>query len=214
MKNSLAKELEKNQSEIVIDRRVYSEEEIIANIARLMKKTAPTKLLHNNDEMIEHVINACNMSDERQRYEYIYDVICDYLDKAFARYNYCQFVNDVCISGQANDSHYHAFGCCFIKPRNNPLQRVGRYFLRRQGVLFLNVQQPTKCPHLAGKDCQIKAIACKLFTCNYLQKQGINFNVDDFVLLRAFLNNRQKRILQYSFYHDKQDVIDQLIKFS
>ena len=47
----------------------------------------------------------------------------------------------------------------------------------------------TPCEHLKEDyTCGSKCIACKLFTCDYLEKKGIKFKIKDILLLNVFFN--------------------------
>ncbi len=199
---------------LIIDCQKHNKNKIINSINNLLKFDKQVQFINCHDQELIMLAEVINLQDIKKRYEYIYDVVCDYLDEQFQKNNYCQFVNDVCVSGQYRNSQYKEFGCCYIYPRQNWMAKLAKKFMKNQGVLLLDVTSPTICPHLSGKDCRIKALSCKLFTCRYLQKKGVSFAIDDFWLLKKFFNKRQKTILQYSFYHDKEKVINQLLKYT
>ncbi len=214
MKKELKQDIKKNKQDIlIIDVEKYGKKNVVANFPEFIKLQKKVKFSNHQDVNFDCFANACNIFEKQKQYEYIYDVICDYLDEQFQKNNHCQFSSNVCISGRNKDSHYYFSGCCHIYPRNNWYCKIIKKILKRQGILTLNLSKSTKCPHLSGKECQIKAISCKLFTCQYLKKQKIDYKIDDFWLLKYFFNKRQKQILQYSFYHDKEEIIKQLLKY-
>ena len=134
-----------------------------------------------------YTINAVNIKDIKQRYNYIYDVVCNYLDKEFNERNICNFKDNKCISVR-NNSHCKESenGCCYG---------------RKRGL----------CKNLKNGKCNIKSISCKLFTCRYLKKNKIKYKINDIPLLKFFVNNRQKFIINNSIFKDKPEIIDLLI---
>ena len=147
--------------------------------------------LNNYEEISDkiHCIHALNIKDLKKRYNYIYDVVCDYLDSEFNQNNICDFINDRCISVRNNGHCPESLhGCCY--GRNRKL-----------------------CKHNINNKCGIKSISCKLFTCKYLRKKGIKFNINSIPLLKIFFNYKQKEILEYSLFTDKEEVIQLLLKY-
>lgn len=147
---------------------------------------------NNNDEDIEFKklsIKTANIKDIKKRYNYIYDEVCNYLDKKFNDENICEFNNNKCISVR-NNSHCKESlnGCC--------------YGIKR-GL----------CKNFKEGKCTIKSISCKLFTCRYLKRNNIKFKVNDIPLLKYFFNRKQKFIIDTSIFKDKQEIINLLIKY-
>lgn len=133
-------------------------------------------------------IHAINIKNIKERYSYIYDVVCDYLDEEFNYKNICGFENNICLSVK-NKGHCHESknGCCYG---------------RNRGL----------CKNFINRKCQIKSISCKLFTCRYLKKQNIRYKVNDIPLLRYFFNIKQKYIIDTSIFKGKEEIIKLLIK--
>lgn len=133
-------------------------------------------------------IHAVNIKNIKERYSYIYDVVCDYLDEEFNYKNICGFENNICLSVK-NNGHCHESknGCCYG---------------RNRGL----------CKNFINGKCQIKSISCKLFTCRYLKKQNIRYKVNDIPLLRYFFNIKQKYIIDTSIFKGKEEIIKLLIK--
>lgn len=143
-----------------------------------------------DDELIQiiYFVNAINIKNLEERYSYIYDIVCDYLDNCFMSQNICNFKDDICV-GVLNKCHCpeSKYGCCYGTKR---------------GV----------CKHLIDKKCSIKSISCKMFTCRYLKRKGIRFKINDILLLKYFFNPIQKYILEYSLFTDKEEMIKRLLK--
>ena len=131
---------------------------------------------------------AANIKNLEKRYNYIYDIVCDYLDNEFQEKNICQFNNNKCI-GVTDGYHCKESvnGCCYG---------------RKRGL----------CKNFIDGKCNIKSISCKLFTCRYLKKNKIKYYSDNIPLLKYFFNKRQKTIIEDSIFIDKEQIINMLLK--
>ena len=134
-----------------------------------------------------HIEKALNIKNKKERYEYIYDVVCDYLDSNFYGKNLCEFKNNKCL-GDRNKKFEKSCGCCNGRDRGT-------------------------CKYLVDGRCSIKCMACKLFTCPSLKKKGIKFRVRDIPLLKYFFSLRQKEVLAYTIFTPKDEVIEKLIRY-
>lgn len=135
-----------------------------------------------------YIVHACNIKDIRMKYSYIYDIVCNYLDEAFEKNNWCDFKDNKCIAVRnKNHCSESLYGCCYGSKR---------------GV----------CKNLENKHCKIKSLSCKLFFCRYLKKEKKNIKINDIPLLKYFFNTKQKFVLEYSIFKDKDEIINLLIK--
>lgn len=137
-------------------------------------------------------INAVFYNNRFDRYNYIYDAACEHLDSFFYGKNLCDFKNDRCRNGEAKT----LTGCC------------GHFRVKWLGPITKNVI----CEHL-GKNghCEAKCIACKLFTCDYLQKKGIKFEIKDILLLDVFFNPLQKYFIKHKTFTPKEKILKLLM---
>lgn len=138
------------------------------------------------EEQLKIAIKIINIDDIFIRNEIIYDEICNYLKKDFISNNYCDFHNDKCVA-QRNHQFYpinRKNGCCFTRIR--------------------------KCPHLINGNCNIECLACRLFSCPYLSKRGIGYWANDFILLKAFFNKKQRKHLVFDFYEPKEKILKKI----
>ena len=169
----------------------------VKNVNRTIRKTKyyinlcdknnyKIKYLTNNKELkrIEKVIN---IKDINKRYNFIYDKVCDYIDKKYLTCNYCDFKDNVCVYYRSLNKMDHINGCCMQDFRG--------------GI----------CEHLKNNKCSIKSISCKLYSCPILRENKINFKMRDIPLIKYFFNIKQKYYIKYSFFKDKDYVIDKLI---
>ena len=125
-----------------------------------------------------------------EKYEYIYDTVCDFLDNEFICKNICEFKNDKCI---AKRNFNITCGCC-----------------RHYKSLFSN--QLIQCEYLINKRCSTKCLTCKMFTCNYIVKhKKIKYKIRDMFLLDKFFNPIQKIIILISYFTSKEKIIKRLL---
>ena len=158
---------------------------LIYNGKKIDEKYLKKDIKDNLRDMIT-IMHAINIKDKYKRYDYIYDTVCNYLDERI-KTNYCEFKDDVCLKYRIKNPN-HKNGCCECKGRG-------------------------KCKYLIDSVCTMKScMACKLFTCHTLKKKGINQNINDFVLTKYFFNNKEKDILQFSYWTPKEIVMEKLIK--
>lgn len=152
----------------------------------------------NNKRQHEFIlgINSIFYRTKRERYNYIYDTACDYLDGFFYGKNLCDFKDNKCGEKRNTTS---TTGCCH------------HYRIKCLGPLTKLVL----CEHLkADYTCGAKCIGCKLFTCDYLRKKGIKFRIRDILLLDTFFNPIQKYFIRYKVFTPKEKIIKILLFWS
>ncbi len=173
-------------------------------IHRYLKRKEIVHLIYKNNDIIDdtnidkfseikfkiQAIHAINIKNIKERYSYIYDVVCSYLDSEFKTKDICNFENNKCISVR-NNSHCSnsLHGCCYGKNRG-------------------------LCKNFINSKCNIKSISCKLFTCRYLKKNKIKYSINSIPLLKYFFNIKQKFILDTSIFKDKDEIINLLLRNS
>lgn len=138
-------------------------------------------------------INAILYKTRYERYNYIYDAVCNYLDSVFYGKNVCDFKDNQCGEKKGTTS---LIGCCHHY-KNKVLGPLTKF---------------VPCEHLKEDyTCGAKCIGCKLFTCDYLEKKGIKFKIKDIFLLRVFFNPIQKYFIKYMVYTPKEKVLKRLM---
>ena len=70
------------------------------------------------------------------------------------------------------------------------------------------------CKHLKNNSCSTRCISCKLFTCPYLWKQGVQLKLEDILLLNTFFSKRQKNVLTLSVFNTKEILMRRLLLFA
>lgn len=141
-------------------------------------------------------IKALLIKDVQQKYEYLYDEICNYLDEQFLKNNLCQFENDKCIYMKDTNK---LMGCCH------------HFKNKKYGIFYSN--KLILCEHfdLNKKQCSTKCVACKLLTCPHLKKQGITFTINNVYLIKYFFNIFQKLVLMTTFFTTKEKIIKKIM---
>ena len=152
----------------------------------------------NNIKQQEFIqaINTILFNTKYDRYEYIYDTVCDYLDGYFYNKNLCDFKDNKCGEKRNTKS---TIGCC----RHPKIMKLGP-LTRLVQCEYLNKENYT---------CDAKCISCKLFTCDYLEKKGIKFKIKDILLLDTFFNPIQKYYIKYMVFTSKEKIIKRILKF-
>lgn len=154
----------------------------------------------NEDEhdKIKAFFHVLLMEDARARYNYIYDRTCEKLDDIFRNKNLCDFKNDSCISQRMNKTKNKTMGCCYS------------FYYGKDGLPV----NTGLCKHLSEKGCKVKCLKCKMFTCRYLRKKGVKFELKDFLLLDTFLNKNQKKYLETAFFKTQDEIIEKWMEES
>lgn len=153
----------------------------------------------NNKKQTDFIsaINAISYNSRYERYNYIYDTVCDYLDSFFYGKNLCDFKNNKCGEKRNVESESN-IGCCH------------HYKIKLLGPLLPH--NFVSCEHLKEDyKCGAKCIGCKLFTCDYLQKKGIKFKIKEILLLDVFFNPLQKYFIKTMVFTPKEKVIKRLM---
>lgn len=182
-KNKILKKIKKireqkqfSQFEIIVDNYDENEEKNIMDIIRAIKI-----------EMLDTI---------EKRYNYIYDTVCNYLDKEFICKNICDFENNRCI---AKRDYNITCGCC-------------RHIKNKKLLLISN--KFVECEYLKNKQCTAQCLTCKLFTCDYIIKhKKIKYRIRNIFLLNYYFNPIQKLIILTSYFTTKDEIIKRLLKW-
>ncbi len=147
---------------------------------------------NHNDFIL--AINAIFYKTRYERYNYIYDTVCDYLDSFFYGKNLCDFKDNQCGEKKGTSS---VIGCC------------RHYKYKLLGPLCFKW---SICEHLTKEyKCGAKCIGCKLYTCDYLRSKGVVFKIKDILLLDVFFRPLQKYYIRYMLYTPKEKIIKRLM---
>ena len=145
-------------------------------------------LIVNDSKYLQDFIlclEAMQIKDRKEKYEYLYDKTCEYLDEQFSKYNYCDFNHDKCIANRNGTCRYQEMGCC----HSFKLSKFIPGMLTNERV----------CQYLSNKKCSTKNISCKLHCCGYLREKGIRFKTHEMLALECFFNQKQHDIINLNF---------------
>ena len=139
-------------------------------------------------------LNAIFYNTRYERYNYIYDTVCNYLDSFFYGKNLCDFKENQCGEKRNTTS---LTGCC-----HHYKNRFLGPFTKFVPCEYLNKNTYT---------CDAQCISCKLFTCDYLEKKGVKFRIKDILLLNTFFNPLQKYFIKFMVFTPKEKIIKRLM---
>ena len=165
------------------DEKIYNKTKIF-----LEKKNDP-----NIEDKLKAVEKVLDIKDKEKRLKYLYDLICDYLDKEFRNKNICGFKCDICVRRQdmidrgiKKDTYKN--GCCYSYMKHKD------------------------CIYLENGKCKTENIGCKLFTCHYLKKKGYKYKLNDIYLAKYFFNLRQKLYIENAIKMSREEVIKGILE--
>lgn len=156
------------------------------------------KSIYLND--IVNTFKANRIEDIEEKYRFIYNCVCDYLDSKFRGDNYCNFdSNDKCVANREGVSVHQTMGCCYEF-------EYGSFFSPQ---LIKNVRL---CRHMGHEVCLTRCITCKMFTCKYLKQKGIEFKCSNILLLDCFFTKKQHLILESNFFKTEDEILKKLLE--
>lgn len=184
--------IEKNKKQVGLKK---EEKIILGNIIGIEQQYANDILVAITIPLIENKID---------KYNYLYDNICWYLDNEFKTKNLCEFKNDKCIGVSKNSKN--CAGCCIHFPD------------KRFGGIYQSPKKMVVCEYLDTtsnkKGCTTKCIMCKMITCSAVRKKGSKFNVWNVLLLCYYFNLLQKWIVISSAFTKKEVILEKICKVS
>ena len=144
-------------------------------------------------EELKTFLKVVFIKDINEKNSYIYDLACDYFDNLFREKNLCAFKNDACSCQRACKTKHTTMGCCYAF-----------YYRKYDGIPVYTGE----CPHLTPTGCDTKCLGCKIFTCRYLKSLGYKFKSDDYFLLKVFLNKKQKKFTDTTYFKTKDEILE------
>lgn len=165
-------------------------------VEEINKKNENIHKLKNQYEYDIYVaVNTIQIDDKVQRYNYLYDEICYYLDHVCVPDNICEFKNNKCLAKRKTDV---LMGCCH------------HYSDKKFGMLYQKNMVP--CEYLGEKGCTTSAIGCKMFMCDEINKKGYKYTVYNVLLIRYFFNFIQKIIIKTGIFDSKENILNRIEK--
>ena len=159
-------------------------------------------IVGQDSKYIQDIVNVFRvllLNDQKQQYEFIYDITCQYLDSQFKNKNLCDFRNDQCIANRNKTTSHCDMGCCYSF----------EYAHFWEPTFIKNVKL---CKHFQNKSCSTTCISCKMFTCKDLRKNNIYFKINNLLLLDCFFDKKQHLVLKYNFFKTREQIIDKLLE--
>lgn len=130
------------------------------------------------------IATALNIKDEDKKYEYIFNKMCEILDSLSKQ---CDFKCNQCIANRLKLSKYNIDGCCYFS-------------------------KDGQCQFLVEKKCMKKSISCKLYMCDYIERQmKMRSLPKNYPLISYFFDRKQQEILQHSYKKNYEEIKNKLI---
>ena len=148
------------------------------------------------EEFVEYSICLLNYKSKNDKYNYLYDSICKYLDDRVVQTNACKFKDDKCIAKRNTNC---TMGCC------HHFKNI--YF----GMLY--EKKMHLCEYQKDKCCIAKCITCKMYMCDTLKKKGYKYTTSNVILIKRYFNPLQKLIIITSFFKTKEKIMKSLMFF-
>ena len=179
---------------LIIDEDDYSYDKIIGSIRRIKLVSTIKRLEVKFIERKKRDVNSLkdltvvfNLHNKKERLNFIYDKMCDYLDYYFIKKNKCVFINNKCISDR-HKKYEKDCGCC--RGRNGEI-----------------------CKYLKNNSCSIRNLGCKFYICPTLKKKGLSYKNRDFPIFNCFCSFREKIVLRYTIFVPKDKVIERCLTY-
>jgi len=157
-------------------------------------------VIKGKSEYEANVLSAIGVllcDSKRDKYNYLYDEICEYLDNKVVEKNICEFNDDKCIAKKNTNC---TMGCCH--------HYKNKYF----GILY--EKDLHLCEYQKDKKCSAKCLTCKMYMCDYLIKKGVRFTNRNVLLIKEYFNPIQKLIIRINFFTPKEKILRWLLLFS
>ncbi len=172
----------------------------LEKIKELNNKPKYIYIKSNDSPYEQFVITSAlilNIHDKKDRYEKLYDSICDYLDDRVIKTNACGFKDDKCIAKRDTNC---TMGCCH------------HYKNKLFGVLY--EKELMLCEYQKDKKCSAKCITCKMYMCDTLKKKGYSFNTRNVILIKRYFNPFQKIVIKTNFFTPKDKILKRINNLS
>ena len=107
--------------------------------------------------------------------------------------NYCDFIDDRCVTMRYTNGFPHSKinGCC-----------ANTYMDKDKNCRYLNEDH----------SCSICSIACRAFTCEYLQKRGIDHALWQYPIMDCTVKKLYRGSIVYGFFIPKEKMLEKFKK--
>ncbi len=140
---------------------------------------------------ISLIVEIFTLPDHIEQVSRIYDISCERMLKEAHALGYCDFENNRCIASRYTNGFPNSLenGCC-----------QNTYKDRGKNCRYLNKDH----------SCQICAISCRMFTCGYLQKRGIDHALFQYPLIDIAFGKLKRTEIIYDFFTPKEVMMKKL----
>ncbi len=170
--------------------------ENIKSIKEIKKYVYMISSNSNYENFISASVCVLNAENRKEKYNYLYDSICEYLDNRVVKSNVCGFEHDKCIVKRNTSC---TMGCCH------------HYKNKLFGMFY--EKELKLCEFQKEKRCTAKCISCKMFMCDTLKKKGYNFTTRNVITIKRYFDPIQKMIIVTSFFTPKEKIMKRLLLF-
>ena len=140
---------------------------------------------------LKSLIEILKPKDKKEIVSNVYDIICERMLKEAHELNYCNFVDNKCITMRYTDGFPNSKenGCC-----------ANTYKDKRKNCRYLKKDY----------SCSICSISCRVFTCKYLQDRGIDHSLWQYSLIDCIFGKFKKQKIVFSFFTPKEEMMKKL----
>lgn len=141
---------------------------------------------------ISEILMLLNTKNNEEILSYVYDNISNQLLEEAKQLNYCNFVENKCVSIRYTDNSFpnsDENGCC-----------KNTYKDKRKNCRYLN----------ENYSCSICSISCRAFTCGYLQKRGIDHSLWQYPLIDCLIKRLYVHKIVFNFFIPKEEMMKKL----
>ena len=142
---------------------------------------------------LSKLVRVCNIKNLDDKFSFIYDDICSKMLEEALNLNYCDFIDDRCVTMRYTKGFPHSKvnGCC-----------ANTYKDKNKNCRYLNDDH----------SCSICSIACRAFTCEYLQKRGIDHALWQYPIMDCTVKKLYRGSIVYGFFIPKEKMLEKFKK--
>ena len=137
---------------------------------------------------LSKLVCVCNIKNLDDKFSFIYDDMCSKMLEEALNLNYCDFIDDRCVTMRYTKGFPHSKvnGCC-----------ANTYKDKNKNCRYLNNDH----------SCSICSIACRAFTCEYLQKRGIDHALWQYPIMDCTVKKLYRGRIVYGFFIPKEKML-------
>lgn len=142
---------------------------------------------------LSKLMYVCNIKNLEDKFSFIYDDICSKMLEEALNLNYCDFIDNKCVTMRYTKGFPHSKvnGCC-----------ANTYKDKNKNCRYLNEDH----------SCSICSIACRAFTCEYLQKRGIDHALWQYPIIDCTVKKLYRGRIVYGFFISKERMLKKFKK--